>query len=74
MRIRSRLQLHLLAGIFLAAFQPSHGSAFTEAKVLRSEASQTKVKPDGQHDFDFEIGTWKTHLRFGMGAPIWSNW
>lgn len=19
--------------------------------------------PDGQHDFDFEIGTWKTHLR-----------
>src|SRR5215212_9686030 len=20
-------------------------------------------QPDGQHDFDFEIGTWKTHLR-----------
>jgi|SRR5688572_23689128 len=25
-------------------------------------AAQTKQR-DGQHDFDFEIGTWKTHLR-----------
>jgi hypothetical protein len=24
--------------------------------------SQTPNPPDGQHDFDFEIGTWKTHL------------
>jgi hypothetical protein len=32
-----------------------------------SDASKTPLKPapterDGQHDFDFEIGTWKTHL------------
>src|SRR5262249_5847350 len=30
-------------------------------------AAQGSVQPptakDGQHDFDFEIGTWKTHLR-----------
>ena len=25
-------------------------------------AAQTTSR-DGQHDFDFEIGTWKTHLR-----------
>jgi hypothetical protein len=25
--------------------------------------SQEKKERDGQHDFDFEVGTWKTHLR-----------
>src|SRR4026209_2241539 len=31
----------------------------------KSEASaqNSTAKRDGQHDFDFEIGTWKTHLR-----------
>lgn len=29
------------------------------------QAAKTEVKPmhDGQHDFDFQIGTWKTHLK-----------
>jgi hypothetical protein len=35
--------------------EPVHGRA---QEVQRS----SKVR-DGQHDFDFEIGTWKTHLR-----------
>ena len=26
-------------------------------------SSQTTQPRDGQHDFDFEIGTWRTHLR-----------
>jgi len=26
-------------------------------------AQQAPREPDGQHDFDFEIGTWKTHLK-----------
>jgi hypothetical protein len=28
-----------------------------------SNTAQPLVRRDGQHDFDFEIGTWKTHLR-----------
>jgi hypothetical protein len=28
-----------------------------------TSAQHTPVERDGQHDFDFEIGTWKTHLR-----------
>ena len=28
-----------------------------------SETTQTSKPRDGQHDFDFEIGTWKTHLK-----------
>jgi hypothetical protein len=27
-----------------------------------SSVQQAVVAPDGQHDFDFEVGTWKTHL------------
>ncbi len=29
----------------------------------RVAAPASKAPRDGQHDFDFEIGTWKTHLR-----------
>jgi hypothetical protein len=36
--------------------------------LITFSAGQSKPQPtasqrDGQHDFDFEIGTWKTHLR-----------
>src|SRR5258705_6103048 len=45
----------------------SFGAAGVEAQS-NSDASgattqQTLKERDGQHDFDFEIGTWKTHLR-----------
>jgi len=29
----------------------------------KSTTAQTTSPRDGQHDFDFEIGTWKTHLK-----------
>jgi hypothetical protein len=31
--------------------------------MLSADVQRTLAKRDGQHDFDFEIGTWKTHLR-----------
>jgi hypothetical protein len=43
----------------------------------RTEKSQTQKAGarDGQHDFDFEIGTWKTHLRRRLhpltGSTTW---
>ena len=43
------------------------GAAFVEvrskAEASGIRAAQTLNERDGQHDFDFEIGTWKTHLR-----------
>jgi hypothetical protein len=33
----------------------------------------TTEKRDGQHDFDFEIGTWKTHLRRRLRPLTGSN-
>src|SRR6266536_2250440 len=29
---------------------------------IQQSVQQPTIQPDGQHDFDFEIGTWKTHL------------
>ena len=31
--------------------------------LLAVQPLQAQTQRDGQHDFDFEIGTWKTHLR-----------
>jgi hypothetical protein len=33
----------------------------TMATRRPSAAQEAGVKPDGQHDFDFDIGSWKTH-------------
>jgi hypothetical protein len=33
------------------------------AASLSVPAQEVRGKRDGQHDFDFEIGTWKTHLK-----------
>jgi hypothetical protein len=37
--------------------------AQSQQKTTAVSGRQDTVLPDGQRDFDFEIGTWKTHLR-----------
>jgi hypothetical protein len=61
-----RIERFLLACILLLALQPAQAAA------------ETKPDPkerDGQHDFDFEIGTWKTHVRRRLrpltGSTTW---
>ena len=52
----------LLCGlvILLQPLQPLARSESTSAKTELAQANQGR---DGSHDFDFEIGTWKTHLK-----------
>ena len=62
---------HGPGGILLRAFLPLcslvaimhslHGLA--QMKSAASGTSLQQTQRDGQHDFDFHIGTWKTHLR-----------
>jgi hypothetical protein len=44
----------------ILAFQALAGFAQAETDKRSSATSQLR---DGQHDFDFEFGTWKTHLK-----------
>lgn len=41
-------------------YQPALASSITKEATFRGEAKQAR---DGQQDFDFALGTWKTHIR-----------
>ncbi len=50
----------LVCGL-IVILQPLHGLAQQNSDT--SKNSFPHIERDGQHDFDFEIGTWKTQLR-----------
>jgi hypothetical protein len=43
--------------------QPTPTLAQTAKSTAKAAPQDTAARRDGQHDFDFEIGTWKTHVR-----------
>lgn len=49
----------ILGCSMLITTQPTH----VFAQQNSNAAAQTPALRDGQHDFDFNIGTWKTHIR-----------
>jgi hypothetical protein len=53
----------LLLCSLLVVLQPLHGFARQKPAASGTSLQQTPAARDGQHDFDFEIGTWKTRLR-----------
>jgi hypothetical protein len=57
MKVPERWWKYLLLFILVATVQPAPGFAQSD-----SGASSVRARPDGQHDFDFEIGLWHTHL------------
>jgi hypothetical protein len=59
---RSLRALVLLCGLVLS-LQPAHGQSQPTAGAPTADPSKAAKQRDGQHDFDFEIGTWKTHLK-----------
>ncbi|HEX8149875.1 MAG TPA: hypothetical protein VF591_22025 [Pyrinomonadaceae bacterium] len=52
----------LMCGLAVV-LQPAGGLAQTKPEAPGTGPRSSSAGRDGQHDFDFEIGTWKTHLR-----------
>ena len=52
------------------------GSAQTPSLVAKT--AQSAGERDGRHDFDFELGTWKIHLKRLVqpltGSSTWVHW
>jgi hypothetical protein len=52
----------LLCGVIVTTHTPQ-GLAQSNAEASKTNPQQTIKERDGQNDFDFEIGTWKTRLK-----------
>jgi hypothetical protein len=61
MRMLQLVKVCLLVVVLGCVCQPPVG--FSQTSEPRAKAQSANSLRDGQHDFDFEIGTWKTHLK-----------
>jgi hypothetical protein len=57
------LRTYLLLCSLLIGVPAVPAIAQSESTLSPTDVQQATKERDGQHDFDFEIGTWKTHLR-----------
>ena len=57
------IRAYLMLCSLVVFLQPLQGLAQQSSDGSRTSPQRTPTERDGQHDFDFEIGTWKTHLR-----------
>ncbi len=56
------LRAYLMLCSLVVVMPPLQGLAQQNADASRTSLQHTSTERDGQHDFDFEIGTWKTHV------------
>ena len=66
----------LMICTLVVVLQPLHGLAQQNSDASKNSLQHTER--DGQHDFDFEIGTWKTHLKRLVhpltGSTTWAEY
>ncbi|HEY2395247.1 MAG TPA: hypothetical protein VGH81_04585 [Rudaea sp.] len=73
-----RLGIRILASAVIAAFAATLASAADAPTASSAPDKSTSAVRDGQHDFDFEIGTWHTHVRRLLhpltGSTTWTEY
>jgi len=70
MQIFKRIQSCFWLGILIFGASSSTAVSQTDSKPAPPAASE---KRDGQHDFDFELGSWKIHLKRLVNPMTGSN-
>jgi hypothetical protein len=62
MKALKHIRTYLLVCTLVVNLQPLSGLAQQSSNPSKPKLQPSPTQRDGQHDFDFEIGTWKTHL------------
>ncbi len=63
MNVLEHIRTYFLACSLIVVLQPAAASAQPNSGAAKTSLQQPPRQRDGQHDFDFHLGTWKTHLR-----------
>jgi hypothetical protein len=63
MNALKQVRAHLLMCGLVVVLQPLQALAQQSRDVAKNGVRHADGSRDGQHDFDFEIGTWRTHLK-----------
>jgi hypothetical protein len=66
-RMKFFLRILVLAALAVAAI------AQTDSAAMKATAQPAAAERDGQHDFDFELGSWKIHLKRRLNPLTGSN-
>ena len=73
--MNSRVRRFVLLCVLAGMVSPFSAFAQQNSGPPPSTPHSASIQRDGQHDFDFEIGTWKTHLRRRLhpltGSTTW---
>jgi len=63
MNALTHFRAHVMVCALIVLLQPLKALAQQNSNASKTSVQHAPSERDGQHDFDFEIGTWKTHLR-----------